>query len=889
MKSVMLIDGNSLLYRAYFALLEADMRTSGGQPTGAIYGFLTMLINLIRDHNPDGIAVAFDLPEPTFRHKKIDTYKAGRAETPNDLIQQFDLVKKAIEVLGIQSIAVPGYEADDLLATFATQAQEKKISTIIVTGDRDSYQLVSDPYVKVLYNRRGVSDYVLYDEDGIHERTGVTPSDYVTYAALRGDKSDNLPGVPGVGEKTAAKLVNEYKTIDQIFLAAEKQTPKLRANLEENEMQARLNAEVMALVRDVPTNVNVSDFKPKSPALDEIKTLFESLELRTLYQRLGEVIDGEFDSDSAKKQSFETKCVTLDEPEDLINYLQDLEKKKSPIAIAGSWDTGESLSGIAIGIDPNRGLAVWFPVHYLQNEDVSKLFSTFLQREPGIAGHGLKSLIRSLLWKGYEPPRIYIDTKISVYLLNPAEASYPLTSLALQYAGKNFSLNEGSEEGQLNLDGGAQAAEMEAAQEVLCVSILIDPLEKEITTQGLEKLTNEIEIPLITVLAEMEFLGIQVDLKRLTELRDQLNDEVEKTRTLIHELAGEEFNVNSPKQLQVILFENLGLTPGKKTKTGYSTNAQTLEKMKGDHPVIEHLLRYREVEKLRSTYGEGLLGEVGEGERIRATFRQTVTRTGRLSSDAPNLHNIPVRTERGKVFREAFIAKADWKLLVADYNQIELRCIAHLSEDKGLIKAFKAGEDIHTSTAAQVFGINSEDVSKAQRERAKMVSYGLVYGMEAYGLAQRLGISNKEAAGILKSYFSAFPAIKEYMDSAIELAKERGYTETLLGRRRRIPELLSPNAMTRSLGERQAMNAGVQGLAADIFKIALVNLSQELKEREMSSRIVLQVHDEVILECPEHELSITKDLTINVMSTAFDMEVPLAVNISSGSTWSEAK
>jgi len=889
MKSVMLIDGNSLLYRAHFALSEADMRTSGGQPTGAIYGFLTMLINLIRDHEPDGIAVAFDLPTPTFRHKKVDTYKAGRAETPDELIQQFDIVKDTLEVLGIQSIAIAGYEADDILATYAAKAEDEKISAIIVTGDRDSYQLVSDPFVKVLYNRRGVSDYVLYDEEGIRERTGVVPSDYVTYAALRGDKSDNLPGIPGVGEKTAAKLVNEYGTIDGIFGASDKQTPKLRSNLEENEQLARLNVELMTLVRDVPTEITLEDLRPKSLETSDIKALFERLELRTLYQRLGEIFDGEFEEGEQKVQSSETKCESLATPPELIGYLQELEKKTEPIAVAGSWDNEEKLSGLAIGIDPSKAVAIWFPVDFLHDSGIKELFTAFLQRKSGIVGHGLKRMIRSLLWEGYPSPNIYMDTQIAVYLLNPAEASYSLPSLTIQYGETNFTVGEKAEEGQLNLDGGPQIAEIEAAQEALCASVLVDPLKSAIEEQDLGHLNNEIEIPLIIVLAEMEHLGIQVDLERLTKLRDELKNEVEEIRKVIYGLAGEEFNINSPKQLQVVLFENLGLTPGKKTKTGYSTNAQTLEKMKDEHPVINHLLRYREVEKLRSTYGEGLLAVVGEGERIRATFHQTVTRTGRLSSDAPNLHNIPVRTEKGKVFREAFIAQKNWALLVADYNQIELRCIAHLSGDPGLIQAFEAGEDIHTSTAAQVFGVDPKAVSKAQRERAKMVSYGLVYGMEAWGLAQRLGISNKEAANILNSYFGAFPSVRDYMESTVQIAKERGYTETLFGRRRRIPELMSPNAMTRSLGERQAMNAGIQGLAADIFKIALVSLNHKLKEEKMDSRIVLQVHDEVILECPKEELSEAEKLTIEVMSSAFDMSVPLAVNISSGATWSEAK
>ena len=895
MKSVMLIDGNSLIYRAFFALSQADMRTTDGRPTGAIYGFLSMLINLVRDHEPDGVAVAFDLPAPTFRHERLETYKAGRAETPDDLKAQFGVTKEALSALGIISVEKEGYEADDILATLATMAMGEKITAIVVTGDRDSYQLVQDPFVKVLYNRQGVSDYMLYDEEGIKDRTGVVPSDYVTYAALRGDKSDNLPGVPGVGEKTAAKLVNEYRDADGIFKATENQTPKLRSNLEESEELVRLNLEVMTLVRDVPLEISLKDLKPKSPDLKEVKELFQSLELRTLYQRLGEIFDGDFGEESSSDErtnSVHVDCEIIETESELIKRLGKLCDVKTPIGIAGSWSPGagkDELTGIAIEIDSETGQAIWFPIDLLDDREIKKLFSSFSARNGGVVGHGLKKLVRELYAKGFSSPSIYLDTQIAAYLLDPSQASYAVTALADQHAERVYVAEESVGEGQLNLDGGAQLGEIEAAQEALCAKSLVESLMQAMKEQKLEELNTKIEIPLVFVLAEMEHLGIQVDLKRLTELRDELQGEVKRIRGVIHEIAGEEFNVNSTKQLQVVLFEKLGLTPIKKTKTGYSTDAQTLAKMSGEHPIIEHLLLYREVEKLRSTYGEGLLSEVGEGGRIRATFHQTVTRTGRLSSDAPNLHNIPVRTEKGRVFREAFIAKDDWSLLVADYNQIELRCIAHLSADPGLISAFDAGEDIHTATAAKVFSLDPQDVTKAQRERAKMVSYGLVYGMEAYGLAQRLGIPNKEAALILDSYFAAFPSVQEYMESTVELARERGYTETLFGRRRRIPELHSSNSKIRGAAERQAMNAGIQGLAADIFKVALVGLSKKLKDETMASRIVLQVHDEVILECPKEELIQAEKVTVDVMSAAFDMRVPLAVNISAGLSWSEAK
>ncbi len=890
----MLLDGNSLVYRAFHALSDADMRNSNGYPTGAIYGFLTMLFTLLSDHKPDGLVVAFDLPHPTFRHERVETYKAGRAKTPDDLLEQFPKIKDILPSMGIHTIELQGYEADDILATLATQAREAKIETIVITGDRDSYQLVEDPYVKVLYNRRGVSDYILFDEEGIRERTGVAPIDYVKYAALRGDKSDNLPGVPGVGEKTAAKLVNEFGTLDAIFESADQQSPKLKENLLSNEDLVRLNEEVMTLIRDVPLGVEVLSLKVGEFDAEATQVFFQEFELRTLITKLNGAFGSSIAIEGAVSDQSDldlaNHCVVLDNSDDLKSLLDEIGHLKVPIALSASWDAEQEIPiGFALGRDPSVGYSAWFPFSYLEDEGISDEFKQFLRRDAGIIGHGLKKLIRSLLELDFPTPKIIMDTEIAAYLLNPSRNSYLLNDLLQEYAKLSVQRGPGIPEGQLDLDAQGDSNMQQIAIEAASIALLHKPLEDLIKEEGLAQLNNEIEIPLINVLAEMEFSGIQVDLEGLKRLRDRLESEVSNVRKKIHQLAGQEFNVNSTKQLQQVLFTDLNLEPRKKTKTGFSTDAQTLEKMKGDHPIIEELLEYREVEKLRSTYGQGLLNEVGSDERIRATFHQTVTATGRLSSVSPNLHNIPVRTEKGKVFREVFVAQNNHRLLVADYNQIELRCIAHLSSDPGLINAFNDGQDIHTATAAQVFGVNDADVTKAQREKAKMVSYGLAYGMEAYGLAQRLGIENKEAAKILNDYFSAFPSVKEYMDKAVNQAKEKGFTETLFGRKRKIPELKSSNSRVRGAAERQAMNAGIQGLAADIFKVALVNLNKRLKDDNLDSAIILQVHDEVILECPMDELAHAKELTLAEMESAFDLKVPLEVHMSSGVTWAEAK
>lgn len=891
MATVMLIDGNSLTYRAFFAL-PTDMATASGQVTNAVFGFTSMLINLMRDHRPDNIAVSFDLPKPTFRHEKIPTYKEGRKETPDILRQQMGLVRQVIETLEIPIVEREGFEADDVLATLATNARDAGDDVIVVTGDRDVYQLVEDPHVKVLYNKRGVSDYALYDEAGIEERTGVKPTDYVIYAAMRGDTSDNLPGVPGVGEKTAAKLVNKYGSVDGIYAAVDEQTPKLRENLAANEDQVRLNADVMVLVRDVPLDVSYADLTMGEFDVDELRKLFDFLEFRTLYDRLAEVIDADMGAPASDTEVLEAERTDVETADDAAALFAELATGEGLLAVAPAWvgdDERGALDGLALVTDHDAAEVAWIRGDLLDDDKVADALQALVDSDRGLAGHGAKALIRHLFGRGITVNDLTLDTQLGAYLLDPAEARYVLDDLVARYAQYELPSDSAAEEGQLDLDGTSTPTAQIAARHALAVAKLAGPMLDALDAQGLRSLNDDIEVPLVLVLAKMEHLGVGVDVARLTALRDELSAEAERLRGLVIEDAGEDFNVNSTKQLREILFEKLGLTPQKKTKTGYSTDAQTLEKMRDDHPIVEHLLEYREVEKLRSTYGEGLLAEVGEGDRIRATFNQTVARTGRLSSDQPNLHNIPVRSDTGRVFREAFVAAEGKELLVADYNQIELRCIAHLAEDPGLIAAFEAGDDIHNATASRVFDVDPSEVTTEHRSKAKMVSYGLAYGMEAYGLGQRLGIPTGEAAEILDAYFEAFPAVKQYMDDTVNEARERGYTETLFGRRRQIPELASSNFRIRQAGERQAMNAGIQGLAADIFKVALVNLDRALTERAMESVIILQVHDEVILEVPPPELEDAKKLTVDVMGDAFDLRVPLAVNLSTGHSWADAK
>jgi DNA polymerase-1 len=889
-RKLLLLDGNSLTYRAFFAL-PTDMATASGQVTNAVFGFTSMLINLLRDHRPDQIAVAWDRPEPTFRHEALDTYKANREAAPDILRQQLGLVRQVLDALQITMLEQAGVEADDIIATLATTARDRGDDVIIVTGDRDSYQLVEDPHVKVLYNRRGVSDYVLYDEAGILERTGVTPAQYPQYAAMRGDTSDNLPGVPGVGEKTAAKLINEYGGLDGIFANLDKCTPKLRENLGAAEASVRKNLELMVLLRDVELDVSEEDLDRKPFDSEPVRELFNFLEFRTLFDRLVEALGDEGASVPRDDVGvIECGVTVLSSEGEALALLDGLAASDESLPVMAAFD-GEAIAGIAFVTSSaeDSGEAAWLAGELLEGDVLDSLRRLLGPSGRPLQTHGGKQLMRALDAHGVDVQCLDIDTEVAGYLLDPADSSYLLQDLLLRYVGLTIESASAAAEGTLDFDGGASDLSDETARMAMAVARLSPAITSALEKQGLRALYDDIERPLVRVLARMEHVGVEVDAPYLRALNDELGAEAVRLEKEIQESAGVEFKVNSTPQLRTVLFDKLGLAPQKKTKTGFSTDAQSLEKIRDQHPIIDLLLRYREVEKLRSTYGEGLVGEVAADGRIHATFNQTVARTGRLSSDKPNLHNIPVRTEEGRRFRRAFIPADGFELLVADYNQIELRVIAHLAEDPGLVEAFRTNQDIHTITAARVFGDPPDAVTPAHRAKAKMVSYGLAYGMESYGLAQRLSIPVPEAQEILDAYFVAFPNVKAYMERTVNEARQRGYTETLFGRRRPIPELLSGNFRIRQAGERQAMNAGIQGLAADIFKVALVNLDRALEDGGHRSRLILQVHDEVILEVPPDEKATIEQLVRDVMAGAADLSVPLEVNLSFGDSWATAK
>ena len=903
-ETLMVIDGHSMAYRAYHALKE-QMTLSDGRPTGAVYNFMSMLAKLVRDHQPKYLAVAFDPPGPTFRDEKVSTYKATRAATPPDFIVQLGWLRELLAACQITDLEIPDVEADDVLATCAARATENGIRTMVVSGDRDTFQLVKDeePHVHVLYpSNRGVTDPVLMNEAEVMDKAGVPPSKYVDYAAMRGDTSDNLPGVPGVGEKTAAKLIQSYGDIEGILANAEEQSAKLRAALEDNAELMHLNREMMTLVKNVELPEDIKQFDLKTPDPAEVRKQFLSLEFgHTLAQRLAAALgmpEEEFSKQHMRTgDPLEPDIVVYEASSEAAERLDSLKEGKEHLCVCMKFSENEDFEGSAIVLDKEKGKVAWFPPEIARSKENELLFGeVFAKRK--IAAHKAKLWMKAALQRGIRVEHLGMDTEIAGYLLGLEVPALKLDRLLRKYTSKQLVTSD-QPDGQLSLEeaqttlSAADKAKEEAAQEALAVAWLCEPLTEALKEEGMLKLFSEVEMPLVPVLAKMEHHGVRVDRSELERLNENLKSEVERLRGEIRKAAGDgnaDFNPNSPKQLQKVLFEDLGLTSQKQTKRGASTDAGTLQKLRGEHDIIDLLLEYREVEKLRSTYGEGLLKEVEDDERIHAVFNQIGARTGRLSSESPNLHNIPVRTEQGRQFRRAFVAPEGSVLVVADYDQIELRCIAHLANDPGLIAAFTAGDDVHVAVASRVFETPAEEVTFEQRSRAKAVSYGLVYGMEAFGLAQRMDIPNEEAQEIMDNYFGAFHKVKGYMDDVVAETEERGYTETLYGRRRLFPDLSRDMPAVRyNAAARQAMNAGIQGLAADIFKDALVKVDKEITARGLSGFIVLQVHDEIILEVPETEREAAIELVRETMAGAYELVVPLVVSVATGKTWADAK
>jgi len=880
MPKLALLDGHSLAYRAFYAL-PSDLATPAGQVTNAVYGFTSMLIKLLGDERPDAIAVAWDLRGPTFRSEQYPEYKAQRDSPPDLFASQLPLIREVLDVMQISQLSAPGFEADDVIATLATQATKEGWETVVVTGDRDAFQLAGQS-ITVLYTRRGISDMVEATPKWIEGRYGVTPDMYVQYAALRGDPSDNLPGVPGVGEKTAAKLLATHGSLEGIFGSLDEQSPKLRENLAASEQQVLLNRELMRLVTDVSFPdvakgvVELDAFTLRDWDYNEVRRVFDGLAFRSLWDRLMEL---EGDVDHVATGTVVEVDVTAGNAKAVVDALSTEPRPVDPV-----WDSGE-LIGVTVAVTDGEA-------RYLKLEDAAQVMGA----TDSIVGHDTKALMRELAEAGLALPRAAFDTALAAYLINPAQRTPTLEELAHKELGVSLEMADqedavSTEQGAFNFDGEASGPDLEASgRRAIAVARLVAPLQAQLEARGSRDLMETIELPMIPLLAQMEATGIGVDREFLEEFGDNLRRRLAVLEGEIHEAAGGAFNINSTLQLREVLFDRLDLPVLKKTPKGVpSTDASVLQKLRNDHAVVDKLLEYRELEKLRSTYVDAMIPLIEGDGRVRGKFNQMAAATGRLSQEQPNLQNIPIRSEEGRAIRRAFVAAEGYTFLVADYSQIELRILAHLSEDPGLVEAFANDIDIHTATAARINAIGVAEVTTEQRRRAKMVNFGLLYGMEAYGLAQRLEISRDEAAAQIDAYFSQFPQVRDFMKGIVAEARATGYTTTILGRRRYLPELASSNFRDRQMGERMALNAPIQGAAADIIKMAMVELNAQLRERQLGAEILLQIHDELVLEVPEDEFGEVSDLTRQVMENVIELNVPLKVDMASGKTLADTK
>jgi DNA polymerase-1 len=869
---LVLLDGHSLAYRAFYAL-PSDLATSQGQVTNAVYGFTSMLIKLLGDEHPDALAVAWDVKGGTFRNDQYPAYKAQREAPPDIFRSQLPLIERVATVMNVPQFGIAGFEADDVIATLADRAKTAGWEVLVVTGDRDAFQLI-EPGIRVMYTRRGITDTVLADAAYLTERYGVTPAQYVEYAALRGDPSDNLPGVTGVGEKTAAKLLNEHRSLEGIYESLDEFSPKLRENLAAAREQVFLNRELMALVRtvDVPTDIASLARAEWDPG--EVRAVFDELEFHTLWTRLTELGGG---AAAARGEVLEAEIRTEADP-------QRLAELTGPLSVDPVWD-GPDLSGLALAVSETD--AIFVPAEALAHLRA-------LLEDPGVAKHlhDAKPTVHALLDHDIDLRGVAFDTALAAYVVNPSLRDYGLVDLA----GRVLSVElepvdeQGAPASQGMLDFGDGPDLDAAGRRAVAIARLVAPLAQQVEARGATMLLTEIELPLVRVLARMEQAGIQIDVAYLEELGGSLRDRLGALESKIHDAAGEPFNVNSTLQLREVLFDRLGLPVLKKTPKGQpSTDAAVLEQLAEDHPIVELLLEFRQLEKLRSTYVDGFLPLISDDGRIHATFNQLAASTGRLSSERPNLQNIPIRSEEGRTIRRAFVARDGWRFLVADYSQIELRILAHVTGDPGLLEAFRQNVDIHAATAARVAGIELADVTPDLRRRAKMINFGLLYGMESYGLAQRLEIDRDEAQEQIDAYFGQFPGVKAFMEGIVKQAHDDGYTTTIFGRRRYLPELAASNFRTRQMGERMALNAPIQGSAADIIKKAMIAIDQELEDRALESTLILQVHDELVLECPTDEMEAATALTVELMEGVADLAVPLTVDLGNGTNLAEVK
>ncbi len=881
-RSILLLDGHSLAYRAFYALPDT-LRTQTGQLTNAVYGFTSMLIKLLGDREPDAIVVAFDKGRDVARTEAFPAYKAHRAAPPDEFRPQVDLIKQVLAALNIPVMEVAGVEADDVLATVADRAIGEGFHAYIVTGDRDAMQLVSDE-LTVLYTLRGISEMAEMTPDAVEDRYGVPPRSYVHLAALRGDNSDNLPGVPGVGDKTAAKLVTTFGDIDGIYANIDEVAgKKVPAMLEEHEQQVRANVSIMTLRRDVEVEVDLGGLRMGDIDTAAVRDLFGTLEFRALYDRLAEEVLGE--QEAATSAGFDRTPVRL-EAGALRGWLEDASGPIAVVAVCA--DRPPHVTFLAVGLAAEGCDPVSVPLGDLDDDDLQTFAQALADPTRPKVTHDLKALDHAVHAQGWTISGVTLDTELAAYLLNPEQRTFDLDRVAMQHLQRSISVEAEDDTGdQLSLDVADDEPWEQRALSAEAVLELAGHLGEQLEERGQTELADRIEVPLAPVLARMERAGVAIDLHVLDELRARLAARVEDLEREVHDHAGRRFNVGSGPQLQQVLFEELELPKTRRIKTGDSTDVSAMQGLLGLHPIIEAVMEYREVSKLLSTYVDALPPLVDpDTGRIHTTLSQTIAATGRLSSSHPNLQNIPVRREEGREIRKAFVPGEGFTaLLVADYSQIELRIMAHLSGDEGLLDAFGSGEDIHATTAAKVFELPLEAVDGALRDRAKAVNYGLAYGLTSYGLGQQLGIPPDEAQEIVDAYFARFPKVRSFLDAAVAAATSDGFTTTMFGRRRYLPDLRSDNRNRRQMAERMALNAPIQGTAADVIKLAMIELQHALDRSSLRTQQLLQVHDEVILEVPDGEMDEAERLVVDTLANVVELAVPLDVDTAFGPTW----
>ena len=903
MKKIVLIDGNSILNRAFYGIMGNKMlMTPDGKYTNAVYGFLAILFKVLEDIEPEYLMVTFDLKAPTARHKMYDGYKATRKGMPNELAEQMPILKDILHSMNITIIEKEGYEADDVLGTVSKKAEKEGFDVTIVSGDRDTFQLTSNKIkVRIPHTKMGKTETEVFDENAVIEKYGVTPKQLIEVKGLQGDTSDNIPGVPGVGEKTALELVKKYKTIDGLYEAIEKGEddlkPKTKEKLIANKELAELSRTLGTINLEVPIEEKIEEFKIKEWNNEEVLAKFKELNFNRFIERFN------LKSDEKPKQNitelFDVK--TLNSKNEIESLLKKL--KEQLIFIIGTEKSIDEkliikkhIKSIYIYNDNNI-----YEIKFNDENEFSSYFKETLENENiKKYSYGLNEMYVILEQNGILLKGIEFDAEIAAYILNPSNNHYKLEELASQYL--NIDISEYLEavganqekETQMTLfsqeENNIDFEKYHNAIYTYVIAKLIEVMEPKMQEISSMDLFKNIEMPLVKVLAEMQYEGIYVDKEELISFGDKLKEEIESIKQEIYNLSGEEFNINSTQQLGVILFEKLKLPVYKKTKKGYSTDVDILEKLKPEHPVIEKILEYRTLMKLNSTYIDGLIGYINEyTKKIHSYFHQTVTATGRISSTEPNLQNIPTRAEQGKQIKKAFKAQKGNIFIDADYSQIELRILAHISKDKNMREAFLNEEDIHKQVASKVFDVPLEEVTKEQRTAAKAVNFGIVYGISGFGLAEQLGISRKKAEQYIEQYLNKYCGVKQFMDEIVEEAKQNGYVETLFHRRRYIPELSSNNYMVRQFGARAAMNTPIQGTAADIMKIAMIHVNERLKEEKLNARLILQIHDELLIECNIEEKEKVKEILKESMEKAVKLEVPLEVEVSEATDWYDVK